>query len=96
MSTPGDHQDLTLVGTVTLLLKHPAGGIRGVVLRVDLGDLALEIAVLASAWPVGVCQGARLWVRGRLANESVAHKRATHYVIAQHVAVSGDPRRVAS
>ncbi|HEX9872529.1 MAG TPA: hypothetical protein VGC99_28815 [Candidatus Tectomicrobia bacterium] len=96
-STPGHHQDLTLCGTVTVLLKHPAGGIRGVVLKVEVGEPALEIAVLARTWPAGVCPGARLWVRGHLANESISdYKRATHFVVAQHLALVRGPRSLAS
>ena len=93
MSTPGHHQDLTLCGTITVVLRHPSGGIRGVVLTVDLGNPALEIAVLASAWPAGVGPGARLWVKGWLVNESISdYKRATHFVAARHLALVRGPR----
>jgi hypothetical protein len=97
MSTAMHHQDVVLCGTVTLLLKHPSGGIRGVVLKVDLGEPALEIAVLARTWPEGIGPGARVWVRGHLANEAVdGLKRATHFVVAQHLALVRGPRPMAS
>jgi hypothetical protein len=89
-STPGHHQRLELLGDILLVHKGMGGRITGVLMKVMLGE-PLTIAVLSTDWPAGVTEGTRLHVRGELRNESLPHKKATHFCEAQHITVV--PRR---
>jgi uncharacterized protein YndB with AHSA1/START domain len=89
-STPGHHQSVRLIGDVLVVQRGRGGAIQGVILKVQVTE-RMTIAILSNQWPDDVTEGTRLDVRGQLRNEQVAHKRATHYFEADHIAVV--PRR---
>jgi len=89
-STPGHHQEVTIFGDIIVVLRHPTGLIKGVVVQVTL-DERLELAILSNHWPEGICEGVRIFAKGHLAIERVEHKRATHFLVPRTIEVV--PRR---
>jgi hypothetical protein len=47
----------------------------------------LELAILTNRWPDGICEGARIFAKGYLANEPIGHKRNTHFLVPRIVEV---------
>lgn len=91
MSQPRHHQRVEILGDIIKVLRYPAGGVRAAIVQVILNE-RLEIAVLADCWPDGIREGARIFARGRLANESITgFKRATHFFVCPFIEVV--PRR---
>jgi hypothetical protein len=94
-STPGHHQEITVLGDIVKVLRHPAGMIRAVIVQVTLAE-RLEIAILSDCWPQGICGGVRIFVKGYLAQESTPYKRATHFISARLIEVIPRRRNVPS
>jgi hypothetical protein len=90
LSQAGHHQEVSILGDIVKVLRHPAGPIRAIVVQVTLCE-RMELAILAPRWPDGIREGARIFARGVLANESVEHKRNTHFLIPRFIEVI--PRR---
>jgi hypothetical protein len=80
MSTPGHHNDVVLVGDVRDVYTEGDSTILGVILLVDAGE-PCEVPVMLPAPQAGLAVGDRLWVRGRLAFEPMAHGRQSLYFV---------------
>jgi hypothetical protein len=81
---------MELIGDIIKVLRHPAGIIRGAVVRVTLAE-SLELAIISSHWPEGLREGVRIFAKGHLMSESTGFKRATHFLAARTIEVI--PRR---
>jgi hypothetical protein len=50
LSQPGHFQEVTILGDIIRVFRHPTGMVRGVVVQVTL-DERLELAILSNHWP---------------------------------------------
>lgn len=71
MSAPGHHNTVTLQGRVANLFRGPSGRVIGVLLEVDVGELATVPVVLRDQG-TRLTRGDLLAVRGTLASETWA------------------------